>query len=88
MKNFIAASVKVFKAINGASVEMPGGYSGATPTLSIQGGDKNPMLVLDMQEALVFSLNNVTWSLTGGATYVSYSVQVVNGKLLISVVAT
>ena len=87
MKEFIASSVALFKSINEASVEVPAGYSGITPTLKIDGGDKDPKLVLDMAEALLFTLNNVSWDLSGTATFASNTVEVRNGKLIISVVA-
>lgn len=85
----------VFKALNGASVEMPSGYTGETPTFQIQDGN----LVLDMKDAQVFTPNNVTWSMqdaaivadptaTATVAFDSYSVSVVNGYLTIKVIAS
>ena len=87
MKGFVASSVALFKAINEAKVEVPKNYAGAEPTLSIKDSDKDPKLVLDMAEALLFTLNNVSWDLSGTATFVSTDVTVNNGKLIISVTA-
>tara|TARA_R100000750_G_scaffold58820_1_gene46806 strand:+ start:2326 stop:2661 length:336 start_codon:yes stop_codon:yes gene_type:complete len=82
----------VFKALNEASVQMPGGYKGEIPTFSIQDG----ALILDMKDAQVFSPTNVKWNLLDAATqanpaasdsvaFDSYSLSVVNGYLTINV---
>ena len=82
MKGFVAQVMKFFTAINNAKVEVPSGYKGIPPTLSIEGG----ALVLDMGEASLFSASNVTWDITGaGASKVgTKSATVSNGKLIIS----
>ena len=80
----------LFHALNNAGVEMPSGYSGKTPELSIQEGN----LVLDMKDAQVFSPVNVKWSLTDNSSsprsvsFDSFSATVANGTLTIKVAAT
>lgn len=86
LKDFVATSVELFKSINEARVEVPPGYSGTTPTITITGGD-DPKLTLDLADALLFTLNNVRWDLSGTATFASNEVAVVNGQLIISVEA-
>ena len=89
MKDFTDQSNDLFQAINDARVDMPSGYAGNQPTLSIDSGS----LVLDMRDAQVFSPNRVTWSLqdSSGAgrtvTFVTSSVSVVAGYLTIKVEA-
>jgi hypothetical protein len=82
---FVENVVDFFKAINNASVEVPSGYSGAEPTLRLEDGKSGPQLVLDMAEALVFTLNNVQWELVGSAAFVDWKVSVQNGKLVVYV---
>ena len=81
METFCNETNKLFKAVNNPKFIMPSGYSGAEPTLRIEG----ERLAFDFGEALIFTLNNVQWNLTGSATFNSYSVSVVNGQLVISV---
>lgn len=87
MEDFVADSNKVFSSINNAEVIVPQGYAGIEPTVSIQGEDDDLSLVFDFGDALIFTLNNVVWNLTGTAAFVSNSVSVVNGRLMINVEA-
>ena len=87
MEDFVDQSNALFKAFNDARVDMPSGYAGDIPTLSIQDG----ALVLNMMDAQVFTPNRVTWNLLDDSTspravsFESYSVSVVNGYLTITV---
>ncbi len=76
---------EVFETFNNIEIKMPKSYSGPAPTLVF---DRDGKLVFDFQEALIFTLRNVRWKLTGGVSYNSYSVKVVDGKLVISVSAS
>ena len=90
MESFVEQCNILFHAINNAGVEMPSGYAGKVPELSIQEG----ALVLDMKDAQVFSPANVKWSLTDNSSsprsvnFDSFSATVVNGFLTIKVAAT
>ena len=88
MKKFVAECVKAFSAMNDIKIIMPPNYSGAEPELKIENDDENTKLVFDMAEALVFTLNNVQWNLSGSASFDSYSVEVVGGQLIINVSAS
>lgn len=81
MKRFCEESNKLFSALNNIQFKMPTGYVGIAPTARVE----DARIVLDMGQALIFTLNNVEWDLTGSATFNSYSAQVVNGQLVISV---
>lgn len=83
MEGFCEESNKLFAALNNVVFQMPSGYSGIEPTMRVEAG----RIVFDFGECLVFTLNNVSWSLTGSANFISNSVEVVNGQLVISVVA-
>lgn len=86
LKEFVAESDKLFNALNNAEVRVPDEYAGEVPRLYIEesGGDKTA-LVLDMEDALLFTLNNVKWSISGGAVIEYRAVYVDNGKLNIVV---
>jgi hypothetical protein len=81
MVPFVDQVNEISRCMNNISVIMPTGYSGEEPTLTFKDG----ALVFDFGQALVFTLNNVKWVLTGSADFVSYSAQVENGKLVIRV---
>ena len=81
MKTFCEESNKLFTALNNIVFIMPQGYNGTEPTASVQEG----RVIFDFGSALIFTLNNVAWNLTGSATFNSYSVEVQNGQLVISV---
>jgi len=83
LKDFVDEANKLFSAANNIKVTMPVNYSGAEPTMAYDGTS----LVFDMGDALIFTLNNVVWNLTGTADFVSHSVEVVNGQLVINVEA-
>jgi len=84
MKKFVDESANLFTALNGREVIMPPSYSGRPVSIEIE-KDK---LVLDFGDALVFSLNNVRWVLTGDVAYNYYSAEVVGGQLVITVNAS
>jgi hypothetical protein len=88
MKEFVENTNKTANALNNAIVVMPPEYGGEIPTFSIitQGGDTSK-LVLDMEDALVFSLANVKWVFRGTATFVNWAAFVNKGKLHIEVTA-
>ena len=81
MTTFCEESNKLFAALNNISFIMPSGYSGVEPTVKVEEG----RIVFDFGNALIFTLNNVVWNLTGDATFNSYSADVSNGKLTINV---
>ena len=81
MESFCDETNKLFSAVNNPTFIMPTGYSGVEPTLEI----KDDSLVFDFGDALIFTLENVSWRLTGSATFTSRSASVSNGKLQISV---
>ena len=81
MKGFCEESNKLFSALNNVEFQMPPGYSGAEPTVKVY----EDRIVFDFGEALIFTINNIEWNLTGTATYNSYSANVFNGKLYINV---
>lgn len=83
MKKFVDESNLIFSALNNPKVLMPKEYVGIQPTLKFN----EDSVVLDFGDALIFTTNNITWNLTGTATFVSRSASVINGKLSISVVA-
>jgi len=83
MKGFVKESNKLFSSLNNIEFILPTGYSGIEPTIRLE----EDGLVFDFGDALIFTLNNVGWKLTGDATFVSNKVEVVNGKLVISVKA-
>ena len=64
MEEFVEEANALFHALNTAHVEMPSAYSGAVPTLKIEGGS----LVLDMKDAMVFSPKNFKWTLVDDST--------------------
>ena len=81
MTGFCEESNKLFAALNNITFKMPTGYSGIEPKAWVENG----RIVFDFGQALIFTLNNVQWDLTGSATFNSNSAQVVNGQLVISV---
>lgn len=81
MKRFCEESNKLFAALNNVVFLMPSGYAGVEPSVTIE----DARIVFDMGNALIFTLNNVQWNLTGSATFNSYSAEVINGQLVISV---
>ena len=83
MEAFCKETNALFSAINNIDFIMPVGYEGVPPSTEIING----RLVFDFGDALIFTLKNVSWNLTGTAVYVSYSASVSNGKLLIDVTA-
>ena len=86
---FVESSNKVFSALDNAEVRVPDGYDGDVPRLFIdESSESKAKLVLDMQDALLFTLNNVRWTLYGGADFEVYNVYVANGVLNIEVKAT
>ena len=88
MVEFVDESNKMFSALTNARVIVPTGYSGQEPTLRIdETGAENASLVLDMGEALVFTLNNIEWEFFGDAAITSKGAYVRNGKLHIQVTA-
>ena len=81
MEGFCEETNKLFAALNNIVFKMPTGYVGVEPTARVE----DERIVLDLGQALVFTLNNVAWDLTGSATFNSNSASVVNGQLVISV---
>ena len=81
MKVFCEESNRLFSALNNVEFLMPSGYDGAEPSVRVDG----ERLVFDFCDALVFTLNNVQWNLTGSAAFTSYSAEVQDGQLVISV---
>jgi len=81
MKKLVDQHNEMMKHLNNIEVLMPPHYSGAVPTLTFE----NDELIFDFQDALVFTLNNVRWRLSGGPGFVYYNVEVVQGQLVITV---
>lgn len=71
----------VLSCLNNININMPAGYRGIPPTLKFTGGG----LVFDFGQALVFTLKNVKWVLTGSADFNTWSANVENGRLVIRV---
>ena len=71
MTRFCEESNKLFAALNNFVFIMPSGYSGVEPTARVEEG----RVVIDMGQALVFTLNNVVFDNGAGNVYVS------NGQL-------
>ena len=78
---FVDQLNEISKCMNNISVIMPSGYKGVEPSLTFKDG----ALVFDFGQALVFTLNNVQWILTGSAVFGVPSAKVENGKLVIRV---
>lgn len=85
MEEFAQETNKVFGALNEMIVIMPTGYEGETPTLRLRKGDTQ--IVLDMKDALVYTIDNVDWNLLGTAFYKSNTIEVIDGRLTITVLA-
>jgi len=83
MEDFVATLNRLFGAMNNINIIVPPDYAGSPPSMTFDAGK----LTFNFGDALVFTLNNVEWNLTGDAVYVSNTVEVVNGKLVISVEA-
>lgn len=83
MEKFVEASNLMFGALNNITFLMPPGYAGQEPSITFKPGG----LEFDMGEMLIFTLNNVEWNLNGTAAFVSNTVEVIGGKLVISVEA-
>ena len=81
MRGFCEETNKLFAAMNNVVFIMPTGYAGVEPSIKFEDGQ----IAFDFGNALIFTLNNVQWDLTGSATFNSYSAEVVNGQLVISV---
>lgn len=96
MKQFCEESNAIFSAINNAKVIMPPSYVGAEPTITIEdAGGSGKVLRLDLGDALVFSLANISWSFSGNAftapnnVTISYkNAAVVNGQLKLYITVT
>ena len=86
-KNFVKSCVELFSAFNNAEVRMPDGYEGEPPRLYIDDGSE-ASLILDMSQALVFSLNNIKWEFSGSATVNTYGAYVKDGTLHLKVNAS
>lgn len=87
LAKFAKETNSVMSAINNISIIVPSGYSGVEPTIKFEDGEKGCSLIFDFGDALIFTLKNVSWSLSGTANFVSKSVSVDNGVLYINVVA-
>jgi hypothetical protein len=83
MESFVSASNRLFSAMNNIKILLPPDYGGIEPTFTF----KPDALEFDFGDMLIFALNNVEWNLTGDADFVSNTVEVINGKLVISVEA-
>ena len=81
MKTFCEETNKLFKAVNNIEFTLPSNYKGIEPTVKIEDG----RMLFDFGAALIFTLSNVQWRLTGSATFNSNSASVINGQLVISV---
>ena len=81
MEEFCEESNLLFSALNNIEFQMPSGYSGIQPSARVE----NNRIVFDFGQALIFTLNNVQWNLTGSATFTSYTASVQNGQLVINV---
>jgi hypothetical protein len=81
MEEFCNETNKLFSAINNIQFQMPTGYAGVEPTVQVF----DDRIVFDFGNALIFTLNNVVWNLTGSATFNSNTVGVSNGVLVINV---
>jgi len=81
---FVSACNRLFEAMSNITVVMPVDYRGTEPTLV---ASTDGTITFDMGDALIFTTNNIDWELSGDATFESYSAEVVNGKLVISVEA-
>jgi hypothetical protein len=81
MINFCKEANALFSAVNNISFTLPSGYEGIEPRVYLE----ESRLVFDFGDALIFTLNNVVWNLTGSASFSSYTATVISGRLVISV---
>ncbi len=81
LKVFCEEADNLFSALNNIYVKVPKGYDGIAPILIVE----DVRMVFDFGDALIFTLNNVSWNLTGTAAFTSSNAEVVDGQLLISV---
>lgn len=81
MKKFCEETNDLFAAINNIKFIMPFRYVGIPPSARAE----KDRILFDFGEALIFTMNNVIFNLTGSATFNSYSAEVTNGQLVISV---
>ena len=90
LEDFVENINGISSAINNATVTMPSGYAGKTPTLEVKSG----ALVLDMKDAQVFSPNKVNFTFIDRSTApraITIDIKdigVVNGFLTIRIEAT
>ena len=83
MKKFVEDANMLFESMNNIKFIMPLEYAGQEPTITFKPGG----LEFDMADMLIFVLSNAEFVFTGTATIASSSVEVVDGKLVISVEA-
>jgi len=81
LARFVSQVNGLLEAINNGTVVMPSGYDGKTPSFGIEGGN----LVLDLGNAQVFSLKNVSWDISGGSGVNKKTVGVYGGQLRIAI---
>ena len=79
---FVEQCNKLFKAFNNIKVLMPVGYAGVEPVLEV----RDEGLVLDMGDALVFTLGSIDWTVDDNIK--TYSAIVENGRLKITALST
>lgn len=86
-KKLVKSATGIMKALSNGVVELPENADGEA-FLYIDGEGESAALTLDLQEAPIFTLNNVAWNFVNASSVTQKRVEIRNGAIFIYVTGT